>query len=66
MKKAVIITLLSVDSEKRNSLGFFNFSFMERVLENVLVIFDAVENHLVEKNFAVLVFVGAGDSQWPG
>ena len=36
---------------------------MERVLENVFAVFDAVENHLVEENFAVLVFVGACDGQ---
>ena len=36
---------------------------MERVLENVFVVFDAVENHLVENQIAGWFQVGAGNSQ---
>ena len=36
---------------------------MERVLKNVFVIFDAIENHLVVDQFAVWFDVGGGDGQ---
>ena len=36
---------------------------MERVLENVFVVFDAVEDHLVKDQSAVWFDVGRGDSQ---
>ena len=36
---------------------------MERVLENVFVVFDAVENHLVENQIAVWFQVGGSYSQ---
>ena len=39
---------------------------MERVLKNVFVGFDAVEDHLVEEKVAVWFQVGAGDGQGTG
>ena len=56
---------MAVDSEKRESLGFFNFGRVERVLENVFVDFNAVENHLVENQIAGWFQVGTGYSQGP-
>ena len=35
----------------------------ECVLENVVVVFDSVENHLVEDDGSVGVEIGAGDGQ---
>ena len=58
-----VVTLLSIDAEKRKILGRSDFGRMERVLENVFVIFDAVEDHLVEENFAVWKGVGSSDGQ---
>ena len=57
------IPLLSVDSDKRASLRCFQLRRMERVLENVFVVLDAVQDQLVEEDFAVWKRVGGSDGQ---